>query len=104
MRRAKIVCTLGPATSSPDQLRALVEAGMDVARFNLSHGDLADHVMTFAEEDPEGFGLSIAFGAAMIINFFMASEMFSWIITYAVVIVFPILVMTETKRKRGVRE
>ena len=43
MRRAKIVCTLGPATSSTEQLRALVAAGMDVARLNLSHGDYADH-------------------------------------------------------------
>ena len=43
MRRAKIVCTLGPATSSPEQVRALVDAGMDVARLNLSHGDYADH-------------------------------------------------------------
>ncbi len=43
MRRAKIVCTLGPATDSYDQIKALVEAGMDVARFNLSHGDYAEH-------------------------------------------------------------
>ena len=43
MRRAKIVCTIGPKTSSPEQLRALVDAGMDVARLNLSHGDHADH-------------------------------------------------------------
>ena len=43
MRRAKIVCTLGPATSSEAQVRALVDAGMDVARLNLSHGDYADH-------------------------------------------------------------
>ncbi|GHE40436.1 pyruvate kinase [Streptomyces longispororuber] len=43
MRRAKIVCTLGPATDSYDQIKALVEAGMDVARFNLSHGTHADH-------------------------------------------------------------
>ena len=43
MRRAKIVCTLGPATSSEEQLRALVAAGMDVARLNLSHGTYADH-------------------------------------------------------------
>jgi pyruvate kinase len=43
MRRAKIVCTLGPATSSAEQIRALVEAGMDVARLNLSHGDYATH-------------------------------------------------------------
>ncbi|GLF98544.1 pyruvate kinase [Streptomyces yaizuensis] len=43
MRRAKIVCTLGPATDSYDQIKAVVEAGMDVARFNLSHGSYADH-------------------------------------------------------------
>ncbi|MFI6346860.1 pyruvate kinase [Streptomyces sp. NPDC050560] len=43
MRRAKIVCTLGPATDSYDQIKALVEAGMDVARLNLSHGGYADH-------------------------------------------------------------
>ncbi|MFI9200891.1 pyruvate kinase [Streptomyces sp. NPDC053048] len=43
MRRAKIVCTLGPATDSYEQIKALVEAGMDVARFNLSHGTYADH-------------------------------------------------------------
>ncbi|MCM2418769.1 MULTISPECIES: pyruvate kinase [unclassified Streptomyces] len=43
MRRAKIVCTLGPATDSYDQIKALVEAGMDVARLNLSHGSYPDH-------------------------------------------------------------
>ncbi|MGW1670899.1 pyruvate kinase [Streptomyces sp. NPDC002324] len=43
MRRAKIVCTLGPATDSYDQIKALVQAGMDIARFNLSHGDHAEH-------------------------------------------------------------
>ncbi|WP_447036774.1 pyruvate kinase [Streptomyces sp. DSM 118878] len=43
MRRAKIVSTLGPATDSYDQIKALVTAGMDVARFNLSHGTHAEH-------------------------------------------------------------
>ncbi|MGA5204872.1 pyruvate kinase [Streptomyces variegatus] len=43
MRRAKIVCTLGPATDSYDQIKNLVDAGMDVARFNLSHGGHAEH-------------------------------------------------------------
>ena len=43
MRRAKIVCTLGPATSTPERIRQLVEAGMDVARMNLSHGSYEDH-------------------------------------------------------------
>ncbi|MFE4593245.1 pyruvate kinase [Streptomyces laurentii] len=43
MRRAKIVCTLGPATAAYDQIKALLEAGMDVARLNLSHGTYAEH-------------------------------------------------------------
>jgi pyruvate kinase len=42
-RRTKIVATLGPASDSPEQLRALVAAGMDAARLNLSHGTHADH-------------------------------------------------------------
>src|SRR5665811_450799 len=49
MRRAKIVCTLGPATSSLERLRELVAAGMDVARLNLSHGSYADHEAVYAE-------------------------------------------------------
>ncbi|MBX3093541.1 MAG: pyruvate kinase [Cryobacterium sp.] len=43
MRRAKIVATLGPATSSYDNIRALVEAGVDVIRLNLSHGSHEVH-------------------------------------------------------------
>ncbi|MFD6326450.1 pyruvate kinase [Streptomyces sp. NPDC058442] len=43
MRRAKIVCTLGPATATYDQIKHLVDAGMDVARLNLSHGTHAEH-------------------------------------------------------------
>ncbi|QDO88871.1 pyruvate kinase [Ornithinimicrobium ciconiae] len=43
MRRAKIVCTLGPATDSYEEIRALVGAGMDVARMNMSHGTHEDH-------------------------------------------------------------
>ena len=44
MRRAKIVCTLGPATSSTEQIQALVDAGMDVARINRSHGSPEEHL------------------------------------------------------------
>ncbi|MFC9090222.1 pyruvate kinase [Nocardiopsis dassonvillei] len=47
-RRAKIVATLGPATSSPEVLRKLVEAGLDVARLNLSHGTHDDHSANLA--------------------------------------------------------
>lgn len=43
MRNAKIVCTLGPATQTYDQIRALAEAGMNVARINLSHGSHDQH-------------------------------------------------------------
>ena len=43
MRRAKIVATLGPATSTYESVLALVEAGMDVARLNMSHGTYEDH-------------------------------------------------------------
>ncbi|MGI5835079.1 MAG: pyruvate kinase, partial [Chloroflexota bacterium] len=43
MRRTKIVCTLGPASSSGDTLRAMIRAGMDVARLNFSHGNHESH-------------------------------------------------------------
>src|SRR3954453_22583558 len=42
-RHAKIVATLGPASSSPDMIRALFEAGADVFRFNFSHGSHEEH-------------------------------------------------------------
>ncbi|MEU6444245.1 pyruvate kinase [Streptomyces sp. NPDC047046] len=44
MRRSKIVCTLGPAVDSYDQLKALIEAGMNVARLNMSHGSHEEHL------------------------------------------------------------
>jgi pyruvate kinase len=47
-RRAKIVCTLGPVTSTQERINALAVAGMDVARFNLSHGTHADHAERYA--------------------------------------------------------
>ena len=43
MRRAKIVCTMGPAVSTPDKITALIQAGMNVARLNLSHGGYEEH-------------------------------------------------------------
>jgi pyruvate kinase len=46
-RRVKIVCTMGPATASPERIRGLVEAGMDVARLNFSHGSHEDHQQVF---------------------------------------------------------
>ncbi|MCB9595696.1 MAG: pyruvate kinase [Sandaracinaceae bacterium] len=46
MRRAKIVCTLGPASNDAASIEALVEAGMDCARLNFSHGEHASHAAT----------------------------------------------------------
>src|SRR4051812_38219805 len=46
MRRTKIVATIGPASRKPDVLRKMVEAGMDVARLNFSHGTPEQHAET----------------------------------------------------------
>src|SRR5437660_12860548 len=46
-RSAKIVATLGPASSSPERLRALFDAGVDVFRLNFSHGRHDDHRARF---------------------------------------------------------
>lgn len=48
MRRTKIVVTLGPASSSPEVLRQLITAGMDVARLNFSHGTHEEHARQIA--------------------------------------------------------
>ncbi|MCA9821710.1 MAG: pyruvate kinase, partial [Dehalococcoidia bacterium] len=45
-RKARIVCTLGPASADPATIQAMIGAGMDVARLNTSHGDIAGHVAT----------------------------------------------------------
>jgi pyruvate kinase len=47
-RRAKIICTLGPASRSADRIGQLIDEGMDVARLNFSHGDHALHAETLA--------------------------------------------------------
>lgn len=43
MRKTKIVCTIGPSSESPENLRKLIQAGMNVARLNFSHGDFEEH-------------------------------------------------------------
>ena len=48
MRKAKIICTMGPASREEPTLSRLVEAGMDVARLNFSHGTHEDHARAIA--------------------------------------------------------
>ena len=62
MRRTKIVCTLGPASSSRAELDRLVAAGMDVARVNFSHGTHAEHaeVIRLIREGEARWGRPIA--------------------------------------------
>ena len=47
-RRAKIVCTIGLATATPEKIQKLVRAGMDVARLNFSHGTHAEHAQVYS--------------------------------------------------------
>ena len=42
-QKTKIVCTIGPASESPEVMKQMIEAGMNVARLNFSHGDFAGH-------------------------------------------------------------
>jgi len=63
VRRAKIVCTLGPATSNERRITELVYAGMDVARLNMSHGTHEDHAEVYRlvrkAADASGRGVGI---------------------------------------------
>jgi pyruvate kinase len=62
MRRAKIVCTIGPATESLEQIKALVDAGMDMARINRSHGEPEEHAKVYenVREAASASGRSVA--------------------------------------------
>ncbi len=63
MRRAKIVCTLGPSSNSAERIGELIEAGMDVVRLNFSHGSHADHAAVLAtvraEADKRGRAIAV---------------------------------------------
>ena len=62
-RRAKIVCTLGPASDSPERLTQLVAAGIDVARLNMSHGTQQGHLAAYqavrAASDAAGHSVGV---------------------------------------------
>ena len=62
MRKTKVICTLGPATDSEETLRALVEGGMNAARFNFSHGTHESHLaqLTKLKKVREELGASVA--------------------------------------------
>ncbi len=62
LTRTKIICTIGPAVSDPESIRALIKAGMNVARLNFSHGEHADHakVIDMVKEAREEMDVPIA--------------------------------------------
>ena len=49
MKKTKIICTVGPATDDENILRSMIEKGMNVARFNFSHGEYDTHEARFNE-------------------------------------------------------
>ncbi len=63
MPRAKIVCTLGPASSTPERIGELIDAGMSVARLNFSHGSHEDHAKMLqvvrSEADKRGKAIAV---------------------------------------------
>jgi pyruvate kinase len=63
MPRAKIVCTLGPASSTPERIGELIDAGMSVARLNFSHGSHDDHARMLqivrSEADRRGKAIAV---------------------------------------------
>jgi pyruvate kinase len=63
MPRAKIVCTLGPASSTPERIGELIDSGMSVARLNFSHGSHEDHARMLAtvrgEADKRGKAIAV---------------------------------------------
>jgi pyruvate kinase len=62
VRRAKIVATLGPATDDPEVMRRLLEAGVNIARLNMSHGSHAEHLkrLELVRNAADELGLGIA--------------------------------------------
>ena len=67
--KTKIVCTIGPASDSPDMLQRMIRTGMNIARLNFSHGDFKSHAETIqkiraaakAVEIPNATAVSLRF-------------------------------------------
>ena len=55
-RKTKVVATIGPACSSPPVLKAMIKAGMNVARLNFSHGDVDEHAGHGQADVPAALG------------------------------------------------
>ena len=72
MRKTKIICTLGPATDDPAILEALIENGMNVARFNFSHGSHAEHKVRLENLKAARTKLGIPVGALLDTDAFRA--------------------------------
>ena len=76
LRHTKIICTIGPACWEPQQLETLIDTGMDVARFNFSHGDHKGHGATLervraaAQKKSKNIGTSRMIVSAFWFGFF----------------------------------
>ena len=62
MRKTKIICTIGPASDTVERLKELMQAGMNVARFNFSHGTHEEQRIKFerVRQASEELGLPVA--------------------------------------------
>jgi len=65
MRKTKIICTLGPSSNKRDTIMAMVKAGMNVARFNFSHGTQETHLATYNELNWVRNQMGVAVGALL---------------------------------------
>ena len=64
-RHVKTVCTLGPASNSPEVIRKLLQAGMNIARLNLNYGTLDEHAQLIKSVRSESLGLKVTAGVLL---------------------------------------